>query len=118
MKNEKLEQVGAITGVVAAFAAGFIWLGRLDNRIEQLEKLTQNQSATIERQSSDIELGPRGQNCQLIVGKLVERPGDKSLMRLAEEWQCSGFAAATGDAPLPVPDKGQELRAENLGVAL
>ena len=88
----KQSTVGAIAGAIGlggviAFAGAFMWLGRLENRVEQLEKI-----------SVDLALGPRGENCQQIVGKLVERPNDKALRQLADEWGCSTFAAATGPA--------------------
>ena len=86
--------IGGI-GLVSIVSAG-VWLGSLETRVAQLEK-----------QGEDLALGPRGQSCQLIVQRLVQRPTDRALHSLADKWGCSMMAAATEeidpDAPPPAP---------------
>jgi hypothetical protein len=87
--------LGAVgVGGVVAFAAAFMWIGRLENRVEQLEK-----------SAVDLKLGPRGQSCQLIVARLVKEPTNKALMALADKWGCSMAPAAEmfGDNMKPPP---------------
>jgi hypothetical protein len=82
-----IERWIAGVGIVAIAGAAY-WLGSLENRVSRLEK-----------SADQVAMGPRGENCQQIVGKLVERPNDPALRQLADQWGCSGFAAATAAVP-------------------
>ena len=91
-RRELIEIIGAI----AIVGSGTYAIAQLENRVSQLEK-----------QAEDLAMGPRGQSCQLIVQRLVQRPTDPHLNALADKWGCSMMAASTenvpDDAPPPPP---------------
>ena len=76
---------------LATLMLAAVWLGELSNRISNVEK-----------QVGYLQMGPRGASCQTIVQKLVQRPRDADLQRLADRWGCAEIPAAqVGPPPFP-----------------
>ncbi len=95
MKKSEWITIGlAVATFLGTLILGSMWLGSLSERVDRLEKL-----------ADASEIGPRGEACQKIVGKLVEQPRSQDLERLSDKFGCTGFAAATGPAEVGQPAK-------------
>lgn len=101
-KTKVIDAILAFVGIagLGSIALGLMWLGKLDARLDALEKKLE----TLHPQS--LAIGARGQSCIEIANKLTRAAENKDaraqgeLERLADKWGCA-VMPMSHDLPRP-----------------